>query len=153
MCRWWSIHGTIISDNGGKTPTVSHILDHHRHLGRRTLKYGWRPLDEAALALFRRGSTDGSIFFESDKMREWLFDFDPESMSDLVLLNAIYHPDRMDLFPEILRRKQDRDYGRELRDTYGVPVYQEQTSDPHLAPKGHYIGRTMMAVEALKAGR
>jgi DNA polymerase III alpha subunit len=119
---------------------------------RRTLKYGWRPLDEAALALFRRGSTDGSIFFESDKMREWLFDFDPESMSDLVLLNAIYHPDRIGLFPEILRRKQDGDYGRELRDTYGVPVYQEQTSDPHLAPKGHYIGRTMMAVEALKAG-
>ena len=25
---------TTISDNGGKTPTVSHILDHHRHLGR-----------------------------------------------------------------------------------------------------------------------
>ncbi len=118
----------------------------------RTIKEGWHPLDEATLRLFSRGATDGAIFFESDKMREWLFDFDPESMSDLVLLNAIYHPDRIGLFPEILRRKQDLDYGRELRDTYGVPVYQEQTSDPHLAPKGHYIGRTMMAVEALKAG-
>lgn len=98
---------------------------------------------------FSRGATDGAIFFESDKMREWLFDFDPESMSDLVLLNAIYYPGRIELFPEILLRKQSSDYGKEYRDTYGVPVYQEQTGDPNLAPKGHFIGRTMMAVEAL----
>lgn len=44
---------------------------------------------------------------------------------------------------------RDGDYGKEFRDTYGIPVYQEQTSDPSLAPKGHFIGRTMMAVEAL----
>ena len=115
----------------------------------RTLKDGWHPLDEATLRLFSRGATDGAIFFESDKMREWLFDFDPESMSDLVLLNTLYWPGRIELFPEILRRKQSGDYGKEFRDTYGVPVYQEQTSDPSLAPKGHFIGRTMIAVEAL----
>ena len=82
-------------------------------------------------------------------MREWLFDFDPESMSDLVLLNAIYWPGRIGLFPEILSRKQNGDYGKEYSDTYGIPLYQEQTSDPSLALKGHFIGRTMMAVEAL----
>ena len=115
----------------------------------RTLKDGWHPLDEATLRLFSRGATDGAIFFESDKMREWLFDFNPESMSDLVLLNALYWPGRIQLFPEILRRKQSGDYGKEFRDTFGTRVYQEQTGDPNLAPKGHYIGRTMMAVEAL----
>lgn len=115
----------------------------------RTLKDGWHQLDEATLRLFSRGATDGAIFFESDKMREWLFDFDPESMSDLVLLNAIYWPGRIQLFPEILRRKQSGDYGKEYRDTYGIPLYQEQTSDTSLAMKGHFIGRTMMAVEAL----
>ena len=115
----------------------------------RTIKEGWHPLDEATLRLFSRGATDGAIFFESDKMREWLFDFDPESMSDLVLLNALYWPGRIQIFPEILRRKQSGDYGKEYRDTYGIPVYQEQTSDPQLALKGHFIGRTMMAVEAL----
>jgi hypothetical protein len=115
----------------------------------RTLKDGWHPLDEATLRLFSRGATDGAIFFESDKMREWLFDFDPESMSDLVLLNALYWPGRIQLFPEILRRKQSGDYGKEYRDTYGIPLYQEQTSDTSLAMKGHFIGRTMMAVEAL----
>lgn len=115
----------------------------------RTIKEGWHPLDDATLKLFRRGATDGAIFFESDKMREWLFDFDPESMSDLVLLNAIYWPGRIQLFPELLRRKQTGDFDKQFKDTYGIPIYQEQTGDPTLAPKGHFIGRTMMAVEAL----
>ena len=116
---------------------------------KRTFKAGWHPLDEATLGLFRRGTTDGAIFFESDKMREWLFDFQPESMSDLVLLNAIYWPGRIQFFDELLRRKQTGDYDEPFKDTYGIPVYQEQTGDPNLAPKGHFIGRTMMAVEAL----
>ena len=114
-----------------------------------TIKEGWHPLDEATLKLFRRGATDGALFFESDKMREWLFEFDPESMSDLVLLNAIYWPGRIQLFPELLRRKQTGGFDKQFRDTYGIPVYQEQTGDPLLAPKGHFIGRTMLAVEAL----
>lgn len=114
-----------------------------------TIKEGWHPLDEATLRLFSRGATDGTIFFESDKMREWLFDFDPESMSDLVLLNAIYWPGRIQLFEELLRRKQTGDFEKQFKDTCGIPVYQEQTGEPTLAPKGHFIGSTMMAVEAL----
>lgn len=114
-----------------------------------TIKEGWHPLDEATLRLFSRGATDGTIFFESDKMREWLFDFDAESMSDLVLLNAIYWPGRIQLFEELLRRKQTGDFEKQFKDTYGIPVYQEQTGEPTLAPKGHFIGSTMMAVEAL----
>lgn len=137
----------------------------------RTLKDGWHPLDEATLRLFSRGATDGAIFFESDKMREWLFDFGPESMSDLVLLNALYWPGRIHLFKDALANKQkpdqeldysDEEICRILRDSYGIPVYQEQSIlmaglyggkeiplNFELAPKGHFIGRTMMAVEAL----
>ncbi len=115
----------------------------------RTVTKGWRPLDEGTLRLFGRGSTDGAPWFETDKMREWLTEFGPESMSDLVLLNALYHPDRIALYPEVLRRRLESDYGKSFRDTYGVPVYQEQVFDPKLALKGHTIARTMMAVEAL----
>jgi len=137
----------------------------------RTLKEGWHPLDQSALQLFSRGATDGTIWFESDKMREWLFDFDPESMSDLVLLNAMYHPDRIHLFNEALARKKNPSkiesyenaaINRALSDSYGIPFYQEQAylmdascerlmkiAFAKLAPKGHFIGRTMMAVEAL----
>ena len=114
-----------------------------------TLKDGWHPLDEATLRLFGRGDTDGSIWFETDKMREWLTEFEPESMSDLVLLNALYHPDRIGLYPEILRRKRMQDYKPPFKDTYGVPIYQEQVFDPKLALKGHFVARTMLSVEAL----
>ena len=135
-----------------------------------TIRDGWHRLDEAALRQFGRGSTDGSIWFESDKMREWLTDFGPESMSDLVLLNAIYWPGRIQLFPEFLRRKLNPDeipsVGNEvadriLRDTYGLLLYQEQalmlnevgypvdTSFNDLAVKGHFVARTMLSVEAL----
>ena len=104
-------------------------------------------------------------------MREWLFDFGPESMSDLVLLNAIYWPGRTHLFKDVLGNRQKADQGldysdevvcRILRESYGVPVYQEQSLlmaevnegreipfKHDLALKGHFIGRTMMSVEAL----
>ena len=135
-----------------------------------TTKDGWHPLDEATLRLFGRGDTDGSICFENDKKREWLTDFGPESMSDLVLLNALYYPGRIQLFPEILRRKLtpaeipsvgNETADRILRDTYGILVYQEQalmlqsagipvdTPFKDLALKGHELARTMLSVEAL----
>ena len=103
-------------------------------------------------------------------MREWLTDFCPESMSDLVLLRSLYYPGRIEFFPEILRRKLNPDEipsagntvaDRILRDTYGVLVYQEQalmlqeagipmdTPFKDLALKGHEIARTMLSVEAL----
>ena len=137
---------------------------------RSTIRDGWHRLDEAALRLFGRSDTDGSLWFESDKMREWLTDFGPESMSDLVLLNALYWPGRIQIFPEFLRRKLNPDQilstgnataDRILRDTYGVPVYQEQalmlreagfpvdTPFKELAVKGHFVARTMLSVEAL----
>lgn len=137
----------------------------------KTLKDGWHPLVESSLNLFSRGATDDIIFFESDKMREMLFDFNPESMSDLVLLNAIFWPGRIKLFEKILDAKknpnnvatyEDATIYRVLQDSYGVPVYQEQSlllndipGAPNfpdfqdLAPKGHFIGRTMMAVETM----
>ena len=138
---------------------------------KQTLKDGWHPLDEATLRLFGRGDTDGSFGFETDKMREWLTDFGPESMSDLVLLNAIYWPGRIHLFKDVLTHKRnpyldhfntDEDLCRILRDSYGVPVYQEQSLliaelcdgeeiplKHELALKGHFIGRTMLSVETL----
>lgn len=135
-----------------------------------TIKDGWHPLDEATLRLFGRGDTDGSIWFETDKMREWLTDFGPESMSDLTLLNALYYPGRIQFFPEILRRKRNpaeipsvgnETADRILCDTYGILVYQEQalmlqeagckvdTPFKDLAVKGHFVARTMLSVEAL----
>lgn len=147
-----------------QTPLILHIIE-YAELDRftRTIKDGWHPLDEATLRLFGRGSTDGSIWFESDKMREALTEFGPESMSDLVLLRAIYYPGRIDLLPELIRRKKNpgADHNQILHDSYGLLIYQEQAlmlqeigcpvDKPlqNLALKGHEIARTMLSVEAL----
>ena len=152
--------------------SIEIIIQEYAELDRfpNTTKEGWHRLDEATLRLFGRGDSDGSIWFESDKMREWLTGFGPESMSDLVLLNALYWPGRIQLFPEFLRRKLNPNeipsVGNEaadhiLRDTYGMLLYQEQalmlqevgspvdTPFKDVAVKGHFVARTMLSVEAL----
>ena len=157
---------------GNMDRSIEIIIQEYAELDRfpNTTKDGWHRLDEATLRLFGRGDSDGSIWFESDKMREWLTDFGPESMSDLVLLRTLYYPGRIGLFPEFLRRKLNPDEiptsgnsaaDRILRDTYGTLVYQEQalmlqeagipmdTPFKDLALKGHEIARTMLSVEAL----
>ena len=44
------------------------------------------------------------------KRRERLTEFGPESMSDLVLLQALYYPKRIALYPEILHRRLSPDH-------------------------------------------
>ncbi|MBO6045100.1 MAG: hypothetical protein J6P69_04530 [Bacteroidales bacterium] len=157
---------------GNMDSPIEVIIQEYSELDRfpDTIKNGWHRLDEATLRHFGRGTTDGAIWFESDKMREWLTDFGPESMSDLVLLNALYWPGRIQLFPEFLCRKLNPDEipsagneaaDRILRDTYGILLYQEQalmlqeagypvdTPFKDLAVKGHFVARTMLAVEAI----
>lgn len=163
----------IVFLNGEQLKKVSLCIYEYHGLDQfgQTLKNGWHPLDQATLNLFRRGITDGSIWFESDVIRKWLFEFEPTSMSDLVLLYTLYYPGRTHLFEQVLANKRHPDYepflsipgvSMILRETYGIPVYQEQVllmaglndgKEPHvnrlLAPKGHSIARTMLSVEAL----
>ena len=134
-----------------------------------TIQTGWRDLDDEILKKFKKGETENSIWFETNLMREWLVEFAPESMSDLVLLRALLHPDGMKLFPSILDRRQKPDNipscGRAdadkiLKESYGILVYEEQAvlleqigvsvKSPlkRLAHKGQNIARTMFAVEA-----
>ena len=158
-------------DGCTNAPFQLHILEYSElDCFKRTIKDGWHPLDEATLRLFSLGSTDGSIWFETDRMREALTEFGPESMSDLVLLRAIFCPQRIGLLPELIQRKQDPNLipstgnvaaDRILRDSYGFLVYQEQAlmlqeidfpvNKPfkYLALKGHEIARVTLSVEAL----
>lgn len=137
---------------------------------KRTVKHGWRPLDPDILRLFRRASTDGTEWFEPDKMRELLFEFEPESMSDLCLLRALFNQGRLKYYPEILRRRNNPEdvvstgnaqADSILRESYGILVYQEQAlllqaigfpvemSFDRLSNKGHEIARVMYSVEAM----
>lgn len=111
-------------------------------------------LDEIALddartfELFQRGDTLGIFQFESDGMREWLTKLLPTHMDDLIAMNALYRPGPMKLIPDYIARK----HGREkisywhpmlepvLRETYGIPVYQEQVMQMAQVMAGYTLG-------------
>ena len=90
--------------------------------------------DRETYELFGRGETTGLFQFESDGMKKWLMALQPEKLTDLVAMNALYRPGPMDYIPTFVRRKQGEEeikydhplMEKYLKDTYGVCVYQEQ---------------------------
>lgn len=136
-----------------------------------TLKTGWHSLTQSSLSRFRCGDTKGVIYFDSDRMREMLSEFGPESFSDLVLLNALSCPERNGLYEKVLAAKNEpatisgsgyATSGLVLDESYGIPVYKEQATllsanqglhdipmYQHLAQKSHFIGRTILSVESM----
>ena len=90
--------------------------------------------DEETYKLFGRGETTGLFQFESPGMKKWLMALQPERLTDLVAMNALYRPGPMDYIPTFVARKQGREQvsydhplmEKYLKDTYGVTVYQEQ---------------------------
>ena len=93
------------------------------------------PEDDAeTYALFGRGETTGLFQFESDGMKKYLMELQPERLADLVAMNALYRPGPLAYIPTFIARKQGREpieydhplMEKYLKDTYGVTVYQEQ---------------------------
>jgi DNA-directed DNA polymerase III PolC len=90
--------------------------------------------DKETYELFGRGETTGLFQFESPGMKKWLKALQPEKLTDLVAMNALYRPGPMDYIPSFVARKQGTEeitydhplMEKHLKDTYGVTVYQEQ---------------------------
>ena len=90
--------------------------------------------DKLTYELFGRGETTGLFQFESDGMKKWLMALQPERLTDLVAMNALYRPGPMEYIPRFVARKQGNEpvtydhplMEKYLKDTYGVTVYQEQ---------------------------
>ena len=84
--------------------------------------------------IFQKGETTGLFQFESDGMKKWLIALQPDRLSDLVAMNALYRPGPMDYIPTFVRRKKGEEeitfdhplMEKYLADTYGVCVYQDQ---------------------------
>jgi DNA polymerase-3 subunit alpha len=90
--------------------------------------------DPKVYELFGRGHTMAVFQFESDPMQNYMRQLKPQSLEDLIAMNALYRPGPMDNIPLFIERKQS---GKEitylhpktipiLERTYGVIVYQEQ---------------------------
>src|SRR5262245_3634074 len=95
------------------------------------------PLDDAkTYQVFQEGQTYGIFQFESSGMRDILRKAKPQTLEDLIALNALYRPGplRSGMVDDYIARKQGKTEVKYelpqlepiLRETYGVIAYQEQ---------------------------
>lgn len=93
------------------------------------------PLDDKKVyALLGRGETDGVFQFESDGMRKYLIDLNPNRFEDLIAMVALYRPGPMQFIDSFIARKHGKEkvqydhplVENTLKETHGVTVYQEQ---------------------------
>ncbi|REL24677.1 DNA polymerase III subunit alpha [Rhodohalobacter sp. SW132] len=90
--------------------------------------------DEQTFEFFKKGLTVGVFQFESEGMRKHLKDLKPESINDLIAMNALYRPGPMQFIPDYIKRKHGEEtveYPHDdlkgiLKPTHGIMVYQEQ---------------------------
>ncbi|MDI3411212.1 hypothetical protein QKW52_16815 [Bacillus sonorensis] len=90
--------------------------------------------DEQTFKLLSAGDTIGIFQLESAGMRNVLKRLKPNSLEDIVAVNALYRPGPMENIPLYISRKHGQapvfypheDLADILKDTYGVIVYQEQ---------------------------
>ncbi|MEP6725466.1 MAG: DNA polymerase III subunit alpha, partial [Bacteroidota bacterium] len=93
------------------------------------------PLDDLkTFELYQRGETNATFQFESAGMQKYLRDLKPDKFNDLIAMNALYRPGPIAYIPNFIDRKHGRELisydlpvmEEDLKDTYGITVYQEQ---------------------------
>ncbi|MFP4458011.1 MAG: DNA polymerase III subunit alpha [Candidatus Zixiibacteriota bacterium] len=90
--------------------------------------------DQKVFKIFADGNTTGLFQFESDGMTRYLMQLKPDSIEDLIAMNALYRPGPMGNIPLYISRKhgeEDVEFLHEdlepiLKDTQGIIIYQEQ---------------------------
>ena len=95
------------------------------------------PLDDKkTFEVFQSGNTDGVFQFESAGMKDLLRNYKPETLRDLIAMNALYRPGPLQsgMTDEFVKRKNHPDrisyefpeLELILKETKGIIVYQEQ---------------------------
>jgi DNA polymerase-3 subunit alpha len=93
------------------------------------------PLDDKkTFELFGRGETTGVFQLESDGMKRYIKELKPSEIEDIIAMVALYRPGPMQWIDSFIRRKHGKEqieYEHQfmenaLKNTYGIPVYQEQ---------------------------
>ena len=117
------------------------------------------PLDDVETyeRIFARGLTDGVFQFESPGMKDMLRRAKPERIEDLIALNALYRPGPMQFIDDYI----DRKHGRKpvtydipqlepiLRETFGLPIYQEQVMQIAQVVAGYSLGEADLLRRAM----
>jgi DNA polymerase-3 subunit alpha len=90
--------------------------------------------DKATFDLLKRGDTTAVFQLESDGMKKYLRDLQPESLEDICFMCAAYRPGPMQFIPDYIECKHGRkepvylipELEPIVKNTYGFAIYQEQ---------------------------
>ncbi|MCC6589529.1 MAG: DNA polymerase III subunit alpha [Bryobacterales bacterium] len=116
------------------------------------------PLDDAkTYQIFSKGYTSGVFQFESAGMKDILRRYEPDQLTDLIALNALYRPGPMKMIDDYIDRKHGRkqvtyelpEVKPILEETFGVIVYQEQVMQISNRVAGYSLGEADMLRRAM----
>ena len=122
---------------------------HQLHTQMRSWSLEQIPLDDAhAFDILKTANTVAIFQLESRGMQNMLKDAKPDRFEDIIALVALYRPGPMDLIPDYIARKHQRQeviYPDErvipvLEETYGIMVYQEQVMQMAQIVGGYSLG-------------
>ena len=90
--------------------------------------------DNATFKLFGQGNTTGVFQLESSGMKRYIKELKPTTLEDITAMVALYRPGPLQFIESFINRKHGREpityphplVENALRDTYCIPVYQEQ---------------------------
>ncbi|EOS68830.1 DNA polymerase III, alpha subunit [Lachnospiraceae bacterium MD308] len=110
--------------------------------------------------IYAKGRTNSVFQFESSGMKQMLKKFRPESIEDLILLNACFRPGPLQYLDSIIevkntgRRKEScltkiPELQPILAHTYGYPIYQEQVMQIFQKLAGYSLGGADMVRRAM----
>ncbi len=113
--------------------------------------------DQLTFDLFQKGDTVGIFQFESEGMRMYLKELKPNTIEDLIAMNALYRPGPMQYIPVFINRKHGREkveypdplLEEVLKPTYGIMVYQEQIMQTAQILGGYSLGRADLLRRAM----
>jgi DNA polymerase-3 subunit alpha len=105
--------------------------------------------DPATFRMFCEGKSTGAFQFESSGMQGVLKKARPGKIEDLIALNALYRPGAMEHIDTFVENKTGRksivyplpELESVLKETYGVPVYQEQVMEMAQVVAGFTLGQ------------
>lgn len=90
--------------------------------------------DPETFQLLGKGETAGVFQFEGAGMRRWMMAMKPTSLDNAIAMVALFRPGPMDFIPTYISRMHGQepvtyshpDLESIFKETYGIPVYQEQ---------------------------
>ena len=112
--------------------------------------------DAETFRMLSEGNSDGVFQLESSGMQAMLTEFRPETVEDIMMVNALYRPGPMDAIPRVIANRRGKSVTYEIPElaeildsTYGCVVYQEQVMQIFRKLAGYSLGKADVVRRAI----